>query len=547
MKKLFFGGLIFISIFILNILPTVQPANGYEFNITSKDVGTTIEYEVKIFDQDEWRKHLGKSTTTDLFFHGNSNIIGAKSKNIIINFSSNENMYYLENYTFIDYVIESNSDARTNISSLVDPLIASPYGPLVYIMNLSIWYTVASLSGFPAAQTVATMAAESCNKTMDCIAQNIINTTEALTLYGKKYNGTIMAIDKWNFKEGQFNLSPDLEGEKIQFLANPLDWYDAFTRLMDFKLHQHTNLTTFNNSWYQLYLMYFNGASHPVFPYNLMTLDDRTAYEALNTTLFFIFSSVLGLVKAFSLYGVPNDLSAIGGLNYQHDFVMGTYAVVDVILTAIWQSLDAIYPDKFGHLFNSLTTGLPTYTPVNIYLEKAIEEFNIDDSALYKISGLEVGQDKNLDGKINPIANGTVSNLGVDLGGETIYIYAYVNINVEDRIVTMKIDYQDGQVDPADTSFFSGDENEILEDWEAIFTYRNNGILDTVVFKNSTTEFYMLEFLEVGFIIEQNGNGKSKAIEDSYELSIVIFSIVIIGIIALTYAIISKARKTQKQ
>ena len=85
-----------------------------------------------------------------------------------------------------------------------------------------------------------------------------------------------------------------------------------------------------------------------------------------------------------------------------------------------------------------LEAGQPCCGPSADFIKRAVKEFNIRDGP-YKIPFIEYGMDvagpasASPDGEVNAMPYGVRSpNSGQLLGGDTIYIYAEVDVEVDD-------------------------------------------------------------------------------------------------------------------
>lgn len=247
-----------------------------------------------------------------------------------------------------------------------------------------------------------------------------------------------------------------------------------------------------------------------------------------------VHGAMAGNLPPALLYVLGNITVAMGaGINYPlASYIFSTYVVNNIkhnVLSSV--------PDKFGYLLQLLEAGQPCASPAADFIKKAVEEFNIREGP-YRIPWISYGEDflglmgaPGADGSISPIPYGLTVN-GVPMGGETIYIYASVDVEVDDAgTVTVSIEYdEDGQLDPRDVidNLIDPDPDydpDELEDWEWVFPKASDG---PTQMKDGDTIFYETTPME-GPI-------------PGYEVTIII-GVSLVSVIGLIYVIMRKRKK----
>ena len=617
MNKKILYGIFFVSIFLLSTASMVQPVHGYECGIPKEGIGITTESEIKIYDEDEWEKHLGKDVDLDLKAEGDADVVGAKSKQIVRDIEYDEEVDHIRKKQLKENAIPGNIDARQNIESLYNPLVTGSggYPPLVYLANSTIGPTrdyMAFLASIEADPTIKWFklnitqrlgwTADLFNITYLSFAMNNLRDYDTLIAqYGEKYDGTYMERDLWDYYEdADYPSKPDYDDDGVWIMADPRDWYDSYKRVKMFQGGQMGDTQTLRNIWADQrnaganlvnswYASFFNGSLHHNFPLESylspsaknMTYWDIAAYEAFNTSIVVALNesvkAAIGIDKATFDFlagfpgaydalvaselrklveelGMPVDflkanltdssptglgtLAFLGLLaNYTHDLVAGVWFLVDGILEYIKTSFEWGYPqDKFGHLWGLLLGGQPTYVPEDDWLARMLKEYDIDDETKYYLYGHEASKDLDGDGEIVSFPYGTKASLpalfGLDvpLGGEAMYLQAYIDVSLEGSVVTVEFEYQDDQIDPDDSTSwpgtFAGEGEDELKDFEYVIEYGETGSESYSVFKDGDEEFWRKEGL---------------AIIPGFEVTVILGASAL-SILALIYVVMKKRR-----
>ncbi len=363
-----------------------------------------------------------------------------------------------------------------------------------------------------------------------------------LTTWGKKYDGAYLTRDYWEVTEDAYKSKPDEKDEEVPYLADPRDWLNSYENTMGFKFVQQSAVKSIESDW--------NAFWSELFPFaGGWTMDgvSKLVYEQLNSSIVYVLnvtakklvdSSWIGYVHAFEINGVaqatragilqgyveamaspnmnwtayigvgslwesfvfPGAGAGAGTYNdsyYVHDLVMGVSVGIDAVMEGSWYTLEYAYPTKAGHLIATLVSGQPVYVPQGDFMDKVVDTYDVDDDVLYRIPYV-IGENPliELDASISAIPKGTWASLPVvgvstpvyDLGGETVYVDAYVDVSSENGVVTVGIEYIDGQLDPGDVAMgvAPGD----LEDFEMVFVFGQYGSQESVTFKDGDTEFW---------------------------------------------------------
>jgi hypothetical protein len=502
MKKRLLFGILILSLFLLSSATVVQPVQGYEFSVPDEAIGVTSEGEIKIFDEDEWEDHLGAGSDPTDFKSGDVDVVGAKSKSHYIEIEKDADIKFCKDHYWDGAIIDGSTASTTVTQSLWNPLITPAMGgapaPFLYLWNETVQVAYSNATAAlglpitPTAQAILGAAVTSSENTINTIIANDLTHASNANGYSKKFDGAYLTREYWEPTEDEFDEDPDDDEDEIPFMADPEDMLDIWHYTNDFKWLQLQDLCGtggpgslsggLQTFWApQLYSCYDIG------PGGAMSADGRNAYEAWNLSLALAIGgypttepnplTAIANALASDLAGSANDLTGVGGGNYSNDFVLATYGGVHVVYETIYQSIVAGYPDKPGLFIMALEAGQPIYTPQDDFTAALVETMNIDDETVYKLPFIEYGEDLNADGTVESIPVGTTGSFltgGYDFGGETLYIYGYVDIKAEGGAIIVEIEYLDGQLDPKDVLRGEADPSE-LDDWEWWFEYGDTG------------------------------------------------------------------------
>jgi hypothetical protein len=218
--------------------------------------------------------------------------------------------------------------------------------------------------------------------------------------------------------------------------------------------------------------------------------------------------------------------------SYLSDYVQGLWGYGDAVLETLIATFESVTPSRASYLIQTLEAGMPCAVPADDFIKKVVDEYNVQDDKLYKLPYVEGGLDLDDDGEVSTIAYGSVSpNTGVDLGGETIYVSAYVDVSVDEAgTVTIEIEYQDDQLDPRHmlknikVPGSEDDPNE-LSDWEWVFPKASDA---PTQMKSGDTVFYQTDPIE-GPI-------------PGYEVT-VILGVSLVSVMGLIYVVMKKRKR----
>lgn len=460
-KKLFYQ-LIFISIFLINLISSIKPVVGYEMGIPEQAKGVEVCSQVKIYDKDEWDDHLGSGAMDpdELFDSKNADKVGAKSKTRIIDWEESENnIDFFEDYilsadTEIEGVpeVETFNDALDYLNkTLKGFVILEGESPVL----LAYFYSIFSTPAFWGYLEPGSLKdeiyniAEFANKTC---CEYSIDADYAHDKYAEKFDGTIIKIDVWKSTTEEFNDIPDKKEQEAPILKDPSAWYKNYERLNDLREELIEEVNMVIETCEELEA-------------SLATLK---LYELANWTAV---NSTLGDVLVSS----DIDLPSISEGGDDLPFIVMDAALNPTGLNPIQDGLEGLLsfeptvrenlPEKFGFLYSCFLAGLPTYKPVEKYLKEIINDFDIDEE------DLEIG----IPG-LNP---------NLQVRGD---------VELNGRVVTLKFRYPEGTVDPDDP-------DKELEDFEVQITYAGEGSSGSLIFKDGDEIFYEREGLPFDMVI----------------------------------------------
>ncbi|MFX1338850.1 MAG: hypothetical protein ACFFDK_09595 [Promethearchaeota archaeon] len=464
MKKKLVYGIIFLTIFLMSTLSTTRPALAYKFGVPKEAKGVKTESQVKLFDQDEWDKHLGKEASEpDDYFYGDADKVDAKSRTKVLEWKEDKRQIDF----FADFVLKAEVEVEdtpeiTDFNSVFDYIYngitglsdLTSEGPVLVAVALSVALAPGGFQTAPAGDPknwTWTNASDAFY-----LAQDYPITTDYINeKYPEKLDGTILKRDFWEFTDEPYKANPDRLKEKIPFLADPHDWYDTYKKLRNVKDELLSNIEPLVET-----IIAINTSINQLSP---------TDWSNLNTSVANLLTGPLGGFIVLPQIGEANpgvenlpwmllesSLKA-DGTNFLQNGTTGLLAISDLVGTQI--------PGKFGFLFNLLTEGLPTYTPVHDFLARIADDFDINDRAV------EVG-----------------------IPGLDPSVKVRGDVDVDGNAITLKFEYPDGTVDPANP-------DKKLKDWEVTFTYGDMGTQESVSFKDDDgTEFYRLESLPMDYL-----------------------------------------------
>ncbi len=553
MNKKIIYGIFFVSIFLLSTVSMVQPARGYSFGVPKEGIGTTSEGEVKLYDEDDWEDHLGSQSSAADVFGGDNDVVGAKSKTTVKELETDEDLIsYEKDHAWKEDAIPGALAIELTIDSLIDSTVLVDGKPalgngMVAIMmgaadhSNQTWFAMKYLyaPGYVSNQAYDNATANYWSAAAKYAATDSPTVAQWLATWGDKYDGAYLTRDYWEKTEDAYESKPDEKDEEVPYLADPRDWYNSWENTRGFKEGQQYAVQNIETNWN----LFFNGFFPNAGWLNPQFADDGVAkavYEQFNSSIVYVLNLTVagGLIAAgkgpgdigwanfngnvsaglfgyVSLLGQPMNWTNIigdnpfipgrGGAgfgndsNYIHDLVFGVSVGIDAVMEGSWWSLEFAYPDnKAAHLLATLVSGQPVYVPQGDFMDKVIDTYDIDDDVLYRIPYVIGEKDIDLDGSISAIPKGTWTTFNImgadmpgiyDLGGETKYVDAYVDVGAENGVVTFGIEYLDGQLDPGDVITGDLDPAE-LKDFEFVFAFGQYGSQDSTTVKDGDTEFW---------------------------------------------------------
>ena len=148
-------------------------------------------------------------------------------------------------------------------------------------------------------------------------------------------------------------------------------------------------------------------------------------------------------------------------------------------LATMYHQSDAIPFDQRAELFLMLTAdaAMPVLTPTSDYVARIMKEMDFDEDAetLYRLPWVSTGVDVNGDGEIKKIDKDAETIFGDNLGGEWVFVYAYLDFTLEGGTLTVEVEYQKDQADPKDILEGDADPDE-LEDFEFVISFSDYGL-----------------------------------------------------------------------
>jgi hypothetical protein len=530
MNKKILYGIFFVSIFLLSTAASVQPVQGYTWGVPKEAVGVTSHGEVKLYDEDEWEKHFGTdgAKPQDLF-GGDADDVGAQSQDKYLEVETDEKLIaFLEDYLLANELPESVAAGLGTTATLdykavmdiVDWLLLAlandtaskvalytkygiQAGELITLFELGFGMIYSGYAGVGLPWDTALYNAYiAASTTQDYAEQGSLSSADVLGIWGKKYDGSILTRDKWDFdKDKEFKADkPDTKKDEVPFMADPRNWYESYLALPGYQYDITYRMNRLKaqavNAWSA-----FNSTLAIVAPAGLGQWDPIAPvypghpYKTANDT-------IAVLEPALIAYGVPRNLTAINpnipaGANngVYTDIPYGIYLVVQGIIAGVEQIMDGILFGKQGTFWALMIAGLPTYVPQGDFLARVLKEFRFSDKDIeYNVYCLPLG-------------------VGVTLD---------ISLDGNDIVIDFEYDPED-PLDPTDPTETDPDE---LEDFTAIFRYGDTGSQSEVIFMAGGTEFY-----KKGGVDQIPG----------FEISIIL-GVSAISIIGLIYVIMKKRK-----
>ncbi|TFF99380.1 MAG: hypothetical protein EU540_06845 [Promethearchaeota archaeon] len=452
-SKAILSGLLIVSLLLpfiyifFTVFTIAKPVSKYEFGVPDVAKGMTTEGQVILYDEDEWNNHLGEGADNpDDYFGGDADVVGAKSKGKVLDWEEDEEILEF----FSDFILTTSIEVEgieeltdfnsvfdyvaDGIKGLADPESEQGALGILYegIATGALNWDETAPAGSPEAYVAGngSIAIDTCtNFPMDTAYVN--------EKYAEKLDGVLLEREAWDYTVEDFDDKPDLEGDEADapFLDDPHSWYDAFKRLtaLENELYAQcdkvvNSILAFNHSW-----------------------------TNLKNKEFILWTTVNGQIaeNIESELGIPAPRPSEGGDNLpavvldaalnptgENPLQQGSEGIL-----AVYDLVSDNVPDKFNFLFNLLLEGLPTYTPVDKYLGKVVDDFDIDGTVP------------------ETYINGLNSDLKV-----------YGDVELDGTVLTLKFEYDENTVDPDNP-------DKILKNWEMSFVYGDEGSQGSIVLR----------------------------------------------------------------
>ncbi|MFX1399478.1 MAG: hypothetical protein ACFFAS_20830, partial [Promethearchaeota archaeon] len=421
---------------------------GYRFGTPDYAKGIRLDMEVKEFDRDEWRDHIGYVAEPDELFGGteyDADVEGAKLRSKILDWERKENdiPFFSDFVLTADQEIEDIPTAENlldvidyvddSIHELAPPVseILTAEKPLVTLVSAVTQNVVAD----PAHPLFinATIANNSCN-------EYGFNNTYVNSIYNKNLDGWNLHRDLWWWTSKDFKKYPDVHRFDVPFIKDPEDWANTYDLLAAFKTEFLGDVQYVVDS-----LLNLNESL------NLFRMTNYTEWLSINSTLALLLSFKYPLPTihegSYSMPWIIID-ACINPTGYSY---LQNLAGNQKGLLAIAEQLADQIPGKFGFLWQLLLEGLPVCTPVDGYLEDVVDAFDINGRAVETgIKGLDP----------------TTQIIG--------------DVWAKENTIVLEFKY--------------ADPNEERDGWKVEFTYDDYGIQESVVFLGSEP-FYEQELL----------------------------------------------------
>jgi hypothetical protein len=538
MRKKIIYGILFLTLFMVSTASMVQPVYAYEIGLPDEIIDQEIVAEIKIYNEDEWEKCLGKDGFgPDDIWEGDADVVGARQLVIIRDFGDVDGTEGPGDNDLGDKIPGFEAITR-GLYPQIDGLMVPGFTQLAGGAALT-GATTSTITGGATGGALAFAGATTALK----------NSTQILAAFNKKWEGGLLWRDRWFFNEdwetdedfGDVD-EADLEAEDKWDGWGPIygDPRDRRELQLALKAWKDDFLQTFDAVRTPLlatYLDFFNSTNPVVgFPAFEMTTESNATYIAMNNTIANT-PALAGLAGSLGMIFPKNWSVAHNGpdMMVNGDYVWSLFNALDFQLASIAEGINYATPfdNKFAmYLAFGPDGGMPCLCDsAEDYVRRMTEEFNFNDEVLYGLPWAAAGKDLNGDGTISPLPYGLTNNFGIPLGGETMHMECYADVSVEGATVTIEIEWPDDTIDPADSLLwpapFTGDGEDELKDFEVVYAVSVEvGLGGGFVTRGDT-------------IIWQAGSVDQIP---GYELTILL-GVSGISVLALVYIIMKKRRK----
>jgi hypothetical protein len=507
MNKKIMYSLIFTSVFILSTAVVFfQPVSAakWSFGVPEQAKGLKLQSEVKAYDKDSWIEHLGDNKDSSVANkHGvyrdgdtqDVDNVGAFSQSEISDWEKDDYWFMGDTllYAKLDWSIRNNPTYDRNgdgVSDLIyywdaipfarntllglsgNPAIAPTsayYKPLIYGM----WSVVdgTRANGYGALVTDSISGAINMTEGLGTggvptgtgVWESTLSREEFSATFAKTYKAVVVERDVWYWeKNADFKTKPDEEDSKTPFIESPEDLADSwfnFVGSTNFIFDQVEAIINYLNMF--MIQVNFSTASDPYnifapnFAADKSTTVPNSAWYFLNATIGGASTPALAGLKAgidatfaTNPYSFPN----VGDYPFMWYFLM--YGGLKTSLLDFFRNK---IPDRAEYLIMLLRSGIPAHQPVDSWLEKMVDEFNIDDKYAY--------------------------------GGTDDQFYC--DVSVDGMVVTVEIDWVDG-ITISDDLTIPAKDNE-RAGYEMVFTYSDTGGQSSMVYQDGDDIFFKTE------------------------------------------------------
>lgn len=564
-KRILYALIITSIFILSTVSMVAQPAAGahWKLGIPEQARGSEVEREVKIYDKDAWGDHLGDDSNDKVTekIGGDADEVGARSKTKIndwdgvkINFLADHLLTRdvptdekgmpltimgkeLTDYWSVGEKIDQilGEAAWINASYEDDPMdiqisgeprnftisngAADSFAPLSYLEILTKELYETRVGG------VREFGFEKYNESSPWVIANwsdatvwraevgLISKEETKEAFSKGYTGTEVEIDSWDFvKDGDYKSNPDEKKEILPILKDPHDYFEAYLQFRSYWERQISminqiiegvnqmrrifddcnNTSMADQGWAANQSLYWDIAnssidSYLTSMYNLSDIanqDKLDLYLEARQTRNLVDLYLEALINASGNTLIQQYAGYPAGLNYLKFFI-----------------LDVMPLQKKEFLALLFEKGLYAMQPVDKYLEKLIDDFDIDEDAIW-------GDDLEKDGMEwkDDLNNG--------------------GITIEGRIVTVEYEWTKDIYDVPETVEVDPLIHDPREDYKIIYTYGDTGGQISIEYEGSDI-FFKIESIA--------------PLIPGYEITILLASAAI-SALAIIYVVMKKKR-----
>jgi hypothetical protein len=464
MNKKILYTLIFTSLFLVSTVAIfIQPAASakWTFNVPEQAIGMDLETEVTEYDEDMWIDCLGVYKGRSVNFEygqgeHDATHVGAKRQTHPTDFIR-EDIAFLPNHAFksnvYDRVDSGLTDLMSSFESVYNMESEIGAGGISGIIN-SVDAYIPAFTGTYNQTTIDFVNANATTLGSLAYSPALLN-----AIYGKTYKGTYLERDYWVFTKDEFESDPDEEEQLIPFIEDPDDIYDAYLNLVD--AFGRVRGSILNSLYYvvQLNTTY----ARRIYGYAQAT-GNLGLYNAVNTYANIVAANIREELPTATVQGKLDY--AMAKSPYE---ALNLIGFVAANLQALYDGLGKSMPDKKTFLANLMEEGLPAHAPVDKWLERLVDNFNLDEDHVYQT------------------AEDTIPGHPYSFGLVTYHTGA---IDVDGLTVTITYEWQENTpVDPTHPT------DDYRSDYELVFTYAETGTQASTEYYSGDDLFYKFESL----------------------------------------------------